>query len=391
MRWKILTAMTLLACLLLTVGFPPLCGAEDYVAKKGVVLYRVDLQNLAQQILKLDPTDKDQRDFLDRLFQMKFTEAERMFQVCGEEKEVKRQVAELYLLKAIEADTMGNWIQSYFALQNAEAWNKGALTQSLQIGENRYDMAAFSQELENKAQRWGNKVRFVIKPFPPGQIFRPDKVVLARSEEKETEPATEESLRRPPRRSDRGGPGGRPDAIEEPVEKMEISQRDESFLLDRFSKALYAYYYDPVDKNAQFDVFLPHGEYYLYEKDFTVHPVEFEVSDRSTQVVVQPARWFRLTVSEEVHPSDVRLSFHGTEWTDFEHVPFGRYRVCVKNHQFTSPALRMTFAPKAETSSGQDPSAATEEAVVVEDRGVYKLALRERTGNEKLRYKLFGY
>ena len=54
MRWKILTSMILFTCLLVTGGFPSFCGAEDYAAKKGVALHRADLQNLAQQILKLD-------------------------------------------------------------------------------------------------------------------------------------------------------------------------------------------------------------------------------------------------------------------------------------------------------------------------------------------------
>jgi len=391
MRWKILTSTILFTCLLLTGGFPSLCGAEDYAAKKGVALYRVDLQNLAEQILKLEPTERDQREFLDRLFQMKLAEAERMFQACGDAKEVKRQVAEIYLLKAIETDAMDNWVQAYFALQSAEAWNKGALTQHLKIGEKGYKVAAFAEELESKIKRWGNNVRFVIKPFPAEKMFQPDKVVLARSEEEEKEEKKAAAAKRSQRKPDRDSPGGRWDAIEESPEKMEISPKDEAYLLDRLNKALYAFYYNPVERNAEFNLFLPYGEYHLYEKDFTVHPVEFEVSGRSTQVVLRPARWFRLTISEEVHPSEVRLAFHGTEWKDLSHVPFGSYRVRVKSNEYTAPAARMTFVPKGDGTSEEEAAASKGEIVVVEDRGVYKMTLRERTGNEKLRFSLLGF
>jgi hypothetical protein len=376
MRSKILTAMILIACLLLTGGFPYLCGAEDYAAKKGIALHRADLQKLVQQIVKLDPKEKDQREFLDRLFQMKLAEAERMFQVCGDAKEVKRQVAEIYLLKAIEADAMDSWIQAYFALQNSEAWNKEALTQYLQIGEKGYKVAAFAKELENKLQRWGNNVRFLIKPFPRDKMFQPDRVVLARSEgEKERKAA---SVKPSQGRLNRDSSGGRWEAIEESPKKREISPKDKAYLLDRFNKALYAFYYSPIERNAEFDLFLPYGEYQLYEKDFMIHPVEFEVSDRSTQVVLRPARWFRLTVSEEVHPENVRLSFHGKEWRDLNHVPFGSYRVRVKSKGYTAPAARMTFVPKGEGASEEEASRGKGEIVVVEDRGVYKMTLRER-------------
>jgi hypothetical protein len=390
MRSKILTSMILFACLLLIGGFPPLCGAEDYAAKKGVALHRADLQKMVQQIVKLDPKEKDQRDFLDRLFQMKLAEAERMFQVCGDAKEVKRQVAEIYLLKAIEADAMGSWIQAYFALQSSEAWNKEALTQYLQIGEKGYRVAAFAKELEKKLQRWGNNVRFVIKPFSREKMFQPDRVVLARSEEEEKKRKAASS--KPSQgRLNRDSSGGRWDAIEESPKKMGISPRDKAYLLDRFNKALYAFYYNPIQRNAEFDLFLPYGEYHLYEKDFTIHPVEFEVSGRSTQVVLRPARWFRLTVSEEVHPENVRLSFHGKEWRDLNHVPFGSYRVRVKSNEYTAPAAQMTFVPKGSETSEEEAAASGGEVVVVEDRGVYKMTLRERKGNEKLRQTLLGF
>ena len=394
MRWKTHIAVILFASLLFTGGFPAPCGGVDYAVKKGLALYRVDLENLAQQILRLEPTDKDQREFLDRLFQMKFAEAERMFEVCKDvqDQEVKRLIADLYVLKAIEAEKMGNWIQSYFAVKDAAEWNPEALKQSLDLGGKVHNTAALAQALEQKVQNWGNRVRFVIRPFPPDQMFRPEKVVLARSEEEE-----EIEVRHPPppRRShgrlDAIPPGGRRDAVEERQEKIRISQKDEVFLFDRFNKALYAYYYSPIERNAQFEIFLPRGNYHVYEKDFTVHPVEFEVSDRSTQVILEPARWFRLTVSEEVHPSDVQLSFHGVEWKDFNHVPFGRYRVRVKNREYTGPAARITFVPKDGASSEEQAAAVKGETVAVEDRGGYRLTLRERTGNERLRYSLLGF
>ena len=391
MRSKTLFTMALFACLLLSGGFPTLCAAEDYVAKKGVALYRVDLQNLANQLLRLEPTDKDQREFLDRLFQMKFAEAERMFQICGDDEEVKRQIADLYLLNAIEAEGMGNWIQAYFAMQHAKVWNPEVLVQHMQVGEKGYNVAAFAEELESKAKTWGNDVRFVIKTFPQDQMFRPEKVVLARSEEEESAEDVTITPRRPSGRLDRDSPGGRWDAVTEPVEKPEISPKDEAFWLDAFKKALFAYYYSPIERNAQFNLFLPHGEYHIYEKDFSIHPVEFSVSDASTQVVLRPARWFRLAISDEVHPSEVHLVFHGTEWKDFSHVPFGSYRVRVKSNEYTAPAGRMTFVSKEEVASEGETGARRGETVVVDDRGVYEMKLRERNGNEKFRYSLLGF
>ena len=127
MRRKIQPAMIIFVCLLLAAGFVLPCGAEDFVAKQGVALYRAELQTLAQQILKLEPADKDQREFLERLFQMKFTDAERMFDVCGDSQEVKRLVAELYLVKAVVADSLGDWIESYFSVKKAAEWNRHSL------------------------------------------------------------------------------------------------------------------------------------------------------------------------------------------------------------------------------------------------------------------------
>jgi len=391
MKGKIQPAMILFGCLFLAAGFVLPCGAEDYVTKQGVALYRVELQNVAQQILKLEPADKDQREFLERLFQMKFAEAERMFQLCGDGPEVKRLIAELYLLKAVVADTMGDWIQSYFSVKDAAAWNRQVMTQSLQIGGKVYNIATFSHNLEKKAQQWGNRVRFVIKPFPPEQMFRPEKVVLARSEEEETQTKAVSTTSRTRVKQHSNSPGGRWDTKVEPLGKVEISPKDQAYLLERFNKALYAYYYDPIEKNAEFEIFLPHGEYYVYEKDFMVHPVDFEVSKKNTQVILQPARWFRLTVSDEVHPSNVHLSFHGVIWKDFDHVPFGSYRVHVKSNEFTGPAVRITFVPEIYAASGEEASAGKGEIVVVADRGEYELSLRARTGNEKLRYSLLGF
>jgi len=393
MRRKIQPAMSLFVCLLLAAGFVLPCGAEDFVAKQGVALYRAELQTLAQQILKLEPADKDQREFLERLFQMKFADAERMFDVCGDSQEVKRLIAELYLVKAVVADSLGDWIQSYFSVKKAAEWNRQVMTQSLQIGEKAYDIPTFSNDLENKAKQWGNQVRFVIKPFDLDNMFIPEKVVLSRNEDVETQaPAVRPTIRA---RMKRGAdsPGGRWDTQPEPLENVEISAKDKAYLLERFNKALYAYYYDPVEKNEKFEIYLPYGEYYVYEKDFTIHPVDFEVSDKKTQVILEPARWFRLTISDEVHPSNVHLSFHGVEWEDYDHVPFGSYKVHVKSTEFTGPAVWITFVPEMDATSEEEASAGKRkgQVVVVADRGEYELSLRERTGNEKMRYSLLGF
>ncbi len=266
------------------------------------------------------------------------------------------------------------------------------MSQSLQVGEKAYNVTTFSHDLENRARQWGNQVRFVIKPFPSDQMFRPAKVVLARSEEEEAQPKSASTAGRARSRQDQHSPGGRWDTNVEPVGQAEISPKDQAYVLERFSKALYAYYYDPVEKNAQFELFLPHGDYYVYEKDFTVHPVDFEVSAQKTQVILQPARWFRLTVvSDEVHPSNVHLSFHGVEWKDFDHVPFGSYRVHVKSNKYTAGAVRITFVPVTDDASEKEATAGKGETVVVADRGEYELSLRRRTGNEKLRYSLLGF
>ena len=393
MRRKTQPAMTLIVCLLLAAGFVLPCGAEDFVTKQGVALYRVELHNLAQQILKLEPAEKDQREFLERLFQMKFTDAERMFEVSGDSSEVKRLIAELYLVKALVADSLGDWVQSYFSVKEAAGWNPQVMTMSLQIGEKAYNIPTFSHDLENKAKQWGNRVRFVIKPFSLEKMFQPEKVVLARSEEGETKAPAVRSTSRARVKRGAASPGGRWDTQPEPLGNVEISPKDKAYLLERFNKALYAYYYDPVEKNEKFEIYLPHGEYYIYEKDFTIHPVDFEVSGKKTQVILQPARWFRLTISDEVHPSNVHLSFHGVKWEDYEHVPFGSYKVHVKSTEFTGPAVWITFVPEMDATSEEEATAkkAKGEVVVVADRGEYGLSLRARTGNEKMRYSLLGF
>jgi hypothetical protein len=393
MRWTIQPALILAGCLLLAGGLVPPCGAEDYVAKQGIALYRVELENLAAQVLKLGEEDEDQRHFLDRLFQMKFGDAEKMFQMFEDSPEVKRVIAELHVLKAVEADAMGNWIQAYFSLKDAASWNRQVMSQSLELGGKAFNITAFSHDLENKALQWGNQVRFVIRPFPSDRMFRPEKVVLGRSEEEPEMPAARSGggTSRARTMQDPSSPGGRWDTEVEALEQVEISSKDKAYVLDRFSKALYAYYYNPIEKNATFDLFLPRGEYYVYEKDFMVHPVDFEVSEEKTQVILRPARWFRLTVSDQVHPSNVHLSFHGAIWKDFSHVPFGSYRVHVKSNEYTASSVWMTFVPEKDAASKEEARARKGKIVEVSDRGEYELSLRPRTGNEKLRYSLLGF
>lgn len=79
------------------------------------------------------------------------------------------------------------------------------------------------------------------------------------------------------------------------------------------------------------------------------------------------------------------------EWKDFNHVPFGSYRVHVKSNEFKGPASRINFVPKTGGSSEGEIAAGRSETIVVEDRGVYKRSLRKRSGNEKLRYTLLGF
>lgn len=380
MRCRSVAGIVLAVALAVAAAGPSPCGAEDYVAKKGLTLYRSDLQNLAQQILALGSSAGDQRTFLHRLFEMKFAEAERIFGLCGQEDEVRRQVAELYLMRAIENRAVGNWIQTYFSLKDAETWNPDALRQVVDMGGRRFEMTAFAKDLEGEMRAKGNNVRFRIKSFDGGQMFRVDNVILAESYEQ----------------GEGEGPGDGAatgfSSIGQNGRKDGITEQDWAFLRDRFYKSLYAYYYDPSEQNAEFELYLPRGDYYVYEKDFALHPVEFTVSTQSTQVILQPARWFQMTLSEEVHPSNVRLSFHGMEWTDLTHVPFGTYKIHIKNKRYTYPSVKVTFVPKGDPSYlNEMGSQVAEEAVYVDDRGVYQLAFQERNSSEKLRYKLLGY
>jgi hypothetical protein len=383
--------MVLFGCLFLAAGFALPCGAEDYVAKQGVALYEVELKNLAHQIVKLGPEETDQREFLERLFQVKFTDAERMFEVCGNGMEVKRSIAELYLVKAVVADSLGDWIQSYFSVKEASGWDWQVMTQSLKIGEKTYDIPGFKQELEDKAKKCGNRVRFVIKPFPLDHMFKPEKVVLRRDADGETGGQIVSSTSRARVKMDADSPGGRWDTAAELLGCVEISPKDQAFLLERFNKALYAYYYDPGEKNAYFEIFLPNGEYQISDKNFTIHPVDFKVSKKKTQVTLQPARWFRLTVTDEVHPSNVHLTYKGERWEDFNHLPFGSYKVHVKSNEFTGPTVWITFVPEDLATSQEKKSARKGEVVIVPDRGEYELTLRPRTGNEKMRYSVMGF
>jgi len=93
-----------------------------------------------------------------------------------------------------------------------------------------------------------------------------------------------------------------------------------------------------------------------------------------------------------VHPSNVHLTFHWASWEDYDHVPFGSYKVHVKSNEFTGPAVMITFVPTEMDDESEDtPKKAKGEVVVVPDRGDYELSLRTRTGNEKMRYSLLGF
>ena len=141
------------------------------------------------------------------------------------------------------------------------------------------------------------------------------------------------------------------------------------------------------------DLYIPQGTYRLWEKDFAIHPIDFEVSQKDTRVIIQPTCWFRLTFSDDVHPSDIELSYDGTEWKDFTHVPFGSYRLKVKNKGFTYPFVKVTFLMKRGASLEQEAAtqSQSDRNVVVEERGTCRLLLRQRNEAEKIRYNLLGY
>jgi hypothetical protein len=341
-------------------------------------------------MLLLDPSQQEQRGVLDRLFQMKFAEAERLFKVTGGGDGAKHQIAEMYALKSIEDQEQGNWIQAYSALKEAEAWNKDVKSRSLQVGGKRVDIGPLMEALEKQALANGKKVRFLIKPFPPEQMFHPDNVILIRTEEqvKSVRPQTVSE-----RRSE--GLGTDAPAREPEVVLSPISKQDEAFVVKNFRKALYAYFYNPIDTNAEFSAYLPQGRYRLWEKDFAIHPVDFKVSVKNTQVVIQPASWFRLTFSDQVHPSDIEVSSNGTEWKDLNHLPFGDYRVKVRDSEFTYPFVKVVFQRNGNASFQEETATVTQSQdtryVNVGERGTCRLLLRERDGSERFRYGVLGY
>lgn len=368
---------------------------EDYVAKKGLELYEKDLHGLVQQILALGPADKGQQEFLDRMFQLKYGEVEKLFDMMGRSDPVKRRIGELCVVKAVENHALGNWIQAYFALKDAEAWNPAIRAQSVRIGGKLFDVAPFSKELEERMLERGANVRFLIRPFPEDRLFRPDKVALVRTELERKYPV---GPARPERRvasletdvsSSVGSPRGKPG------EPVDLSDKDRDFLSERLRKALYKYFYEPVERNSEFTLYLPSGCYAIRDSEFAIHPVQFEVTDEETQVVLQPARWFRLTFSGEVHPSEISVLYQGEPWTDLAHVPFGKYRIEVRNKEYTYPVVKVTFVPK-EKGSAEEAAAPSEDRepegrIVVEDRGTCKLTLKPRDGSERFRYSLVGY
>ncbi|MEW6441794.1 MAG: hypothetical protein AB1640_12745 [bacterium] len=389
-------------CAFLWLAGAPLAGfaeQDDYVARKGLELYQKDLQNLVQQIQGLGASDRAQREFLDRLFQLKYAETERLFDTMAPGSAISRQASELCSLKAVEQHALGNWIQAYFALKDAERWNRDIRSQSLKIGSRIIDLASFWAEVEQVMLENGGDVRFLIRPFPQDRMFRPDAVSLTRVETMST-PQPQRPTR--PSRASRASSFA---ALESDVsttvgvsanrsaEANVVSGRDSEFLSDRLRKALYNYFYDPVESNSDFSLYLPNGTYAIRDKEFALYPVEFEVSGEETRVVLKPARWFRLSFSSEVHPSEIAVSVDGVQWADLAHVPFGKCRVEVKNKDYTYAFVKVMFVPEGEAG---DPAAAEQgpgavNTITVEDRGTCKLTLKERDGNEKFRYSLLGY
>lgn len=368
---------------------------EDYVAKKGLELYEKDLHSLVQQILALGPSDRGQQEFLDRMFQLKYGEVEKLFDLMGQGDPVKRRIAELCVVKAVENHALGNWIQAYFALKDAEGWNPTIRAQSVRIAGKPFEVASFAKELEESMLDRGANVRFLIRPFPEDRLFRPDKVALVRTELERKHPL---GPARPERRvasvetdvsSTLGAPGGRA------KDSVGLSDKDRDFLSERLRKALYKYFYEPTERNSEFTLYLPSGTYAIGDSEFAIHPVQFEVRDEDTQVVLQPARWFRLSFSGEVHPSEISVLYRGEPWTDLAHVPFGKYRIEVRNKDYTYPLVKVSFVPKEKEAGMENVAASREQEpegrIVVEDRGNCKLVLKPRDGNEKFRYSLLGY
>ncbi len=356
--------------------------SEENIVKRGLSLCRIDLQHLVQQILTLPAGDVDQGEFLHRLFQMKFEEAERLIEVNDDSEDIKQIISELFLLKALENNALGNWIQSFYALKDAEGWSKEASTKSLRIANKQYNISALSKNLENEMRSKGNEVQFHILPFPKDRMFRPDNLTLGQSYQGAE--AEKKGLASPSPRKNK--------ASESPVASRRMSNQDKIYMLERFHKALHAYYYDPIEDNATFMLYLPHGDYYLFEKDFFIRPVEFILAGPNTQVIVEPAKWFKLDLSKEVKVENITLSFHGMEWKDFDHVPFGCYQVQVKNEALAGPADKICFVP-AGGSAAQEKrdSERSKKVIEIEEKGVYQLIFHERNRSERQRYKLHGY
>ena len=396
MRFARLFAV-LWALLWITWGSSGICAEDDYVAKKGLEFYQRDLQNLLQQVLALGPSDRDQKDFLDKLFQLKYMEVERLFDMVEQRDVVKGQVAELCVLKSVESHALGNWIQAYFALKDAESWNQNIGSQSLKIAGKPFDVTSFAERLEKEMLENGTNVRFLIRPFPQDKMFRPDKVMLTRTQ---AEAKKVFAQARPDGRfagieSDVSTTvGSSSSSGKRPADSSTVTDKDREFLAERLRKGLYKFFYNPTEENSDFSLYLPNGDYSVRDKEFALHPVDFEVTGAKTQVVLEPARWFRLSFSEEVHPSEIAVVYQGAPWTDLAHVPFGRCRIEVRNKGYAYPFVKVTFAPKGETFEQPGTAAQGQESeacVAVEDRGACRLTLKERDGSEKFRYSLLGY
>jgi len=383
MKRRKFTSVIICLFFLLGTGFLFPCHGADYAAKQGLAFYEEDLSQLTKQTLALPASEKEQKELLDRLFQMKFSEAERLFEFCADSGEAKRQVADLYLLKAIESREAGNWVQAHAALEDAETWNKDARKQSLQIGETQIDMAYFSKNLEEKIREKGSKVTFLIMKFPEDKMFHPDKVVLEQYD------ATKS--KKPEATERENTPYQYTQAQWKQVVKP--SKEDEAFIISRFRKALYMYFYEPSKTNSEFTLYLPRGDYRLFEKDSALKSEEFTVASKKIKVTLQPAPWFALTFSDEVHPANISLSFKGRNWEDLDHVPFGRYRVHVDHRDYAYSVAKVNFIQESDKKGMKKRARSSNPGayVVVDDRGSCTLALQPRSLGQKLRYALKGY
>ncbi len=383
MKGRKYTGFIICLSLLLGAGFLSPCHGADFAAKKGLAFYEQDLTHLTKQTLALPPSEKQQKEILDHLFQMKFSEAERLFEFCSDSGEAKRQVAELYLLKAIENREAGNWVQAHAALEDAEAWSQDARNRNLQIGETQIDMAYFSRELEERIREKGSKVTFLIMKFPEDKMFHPDKVVLEQYDATKSKKTDAIELEDTPYQYTT--------AQWKPLVKP--TKDDEEFILSKFRKALYRYFYEPSRDNAEFTLYLPRGGYRLFEKDSSFKQEKFTVTSKKIKVTLQPSPWFALNFSDEVHPANISLSIKGKKWEDLDHVPFGRYRIHVDHSDFAYSVARVNFIQESDEKGMKKKAKASDPGayVVVEDRGSCTLALQPRSKGQKLRYALKGY